>query len=171
MIGGALFGDDEEELSPEQIVAAPRANPQSGAAPLPQVEPPVDAFAAADYERLVISGEAARGRRVRTQLYCDAPKPVALRQSATPLESSLAEIAEEGRVVAANCKWGEREDERRQDLLLVIPPQLADDFAAAPVATDDFVRRRRVLAEVEWVGRSDALSLRTGGVLRAVFPS
>jgi hypothetical protein len=28
------------------------------------------------------------------------------------------------------------------------------------------VRRRRVVADIEWIGRSEALALRTAGVLR-----
>lgn len=172
LLVSGLSGDDEEDL-PDEVVTAPPAQPPT-AEPSPQAAaaPPVEAFGAADFERLVIEGEAARGRRVRAQLYCDAPSPVALRPSAPRVESAVAELADaEGRVVGAACKWGARDDERRQDFLLLVPPALADEFAAAPVATDDFVRRRRILAEVEWVGRSDALALRTAGVLRRVLRS
>ena len=38
----------------------------------------------------------------------------------------------------------------------------------SPVVQDNFVERRRVTAEVEWVGRSEALALRTAGVFRGL---
>ena len=66
----------------------------------------------------------------------------------------------------AVCKWGPSGEVRREALLLLIPPALADEFAAAPEVTDNFVQRRRVVAEVEWVGRSETLALRTAAVFQ-----
>ena len=168
-----LGGDDKPRDLPSDVVdaapAVPTAPPAQAARPT--AGPPVEAFGSAGFERMVIAGPAAVGRRVRTQLYCDAPAPVALRQQVQRVEPQVAEnLGPEGRVVAASCKWGARGDERREDFLLLVPPDLADDFSAQPVATDDFVRRRNILAEVEWIGRSESLSLRTAGVLRGVLP-
>jgi hypothetical protein len=59
---------------------------------------------------------------------------------------------------------------RREDLLLLVPPARAEEFAAAPVVTDNFVQRRRVVAEVEWVGRSETLALRTAAVFQRMVP-
>ncbi|HEX2092776.1 MAG TPA: hypothetical protein VHG28_10255 [Longimicrobiaceae bacterium] len=167
-----LRGVDRDD-DPGAVVTAPPPRP---AAQQPSAAatsaPPLEAFGAAGFERLTIEGEAAVGRRVRTELYCDAPNAIALRQDVTLVDSAVAALRNvEGRVPAASCEWGARGDERREDFLLLIPPDLADDFAAAPVTTDDFVRRRRLIAEVEWVGRSEALALRTAGVLRRVFPA
>lgn len=164
------FDADEEEIPAGEVVAAPPPATPTSAPPAARSGAPMEAYAASDFERLVIEGEAAQGKRVRTQLFCDAPTPVALRQNAVRVESAVAALRDQqGRVVAADCKWGPSGDERRQDFLLLIPPELADDFSAQPVTTDDFVRRRRVVAEVEWIGRSEALSIRTAGVLRAVL--
>jgi len=165
----AMGGDDEPSGLPKDVVdAAPAAPPAQPSRPASG--PPVEAFGSAGFERMVIAGPAAVGQRVRTQLYCDAPSPVALRQQVQRVEPQVSELlSPEGRVVAATCKWGSQGDERREDFLLLVPPDLADDFSAQPVTSDDFVRRRRILAEVEWIGRSESLSLRTAGVLRGVL--
>ncbi len=163
-----MGGDDEP--APGAVVDAPPVRPAAEQPSAAAVNaPPMDAFGAAAFERLVIEGEASVGRRVHTELFCEAPAGVALRQDVTDVESAIAGLRDEqGRVPAATCQWGARGDARREDFLLLIPPDLADAFAATPVTTDDFRRRRRVMAEVEWVGRSKALALRTAGVLRGV---
>lgn len=154
--------DEGEVVTARPVAPALDSTPQLGAA-----EPPQDAFTTADFERLVIEGQEARGRVVRAELYCGSPSPVALRQGIPNAERAILALRDSaGRVPGADCKWGARGDERRQDFLLLVPPELADDFAAAPLTTDSFVRRRRLLAEVEWIGRSEILSLRTVGVLR-----
>ena len=164
------FSDDEEAPQGAVLPAAPVAPAADTTATPAAGEPPQDAFATADFERLVIEGQEARGRRVRTELYCDTPKPVALRQGIPNAEVAILALRDSaGRVPGADCKWGARGDERRQDFLLLVPADLADDFAAAPVTTDEFVRRRRLLAEVEWIGRSEIMALRTVGVLRRVL--
>jgi hypothetical protein len=50
----------------------------------------------------------------------------------------------------------------------VIPSDLAAAFTAIPEEEMSFVLRRKVAARVEWLGRSDALSLRTAGILYAL---
>jgi hypothetical protein len=72
------------------------------------------------------------------------------------------------RVPGAICKWGGQDDPKRSDFLLLVPPQLAADFAAQPVVLDGTVRRRRVVANVEWLGQSRALALETVGIYRGV---
>ncbi|HEV2149827.1 MAG TPA: hypothetical protein VGR37_20680 [Longimicrobiaceae bacterium] len=169
LLAGGFGGEDEPAVP--AVVDAPRASPApQPSSPDAAARPPEAAFATADFERLVIEGQEAHGRTVRTELYCDTPTPVALRQSIPIAESAIVALRDSlGRVPAAACKWGGQGDERRQDFLLLVPPDLADDFAAAPVITDNFVRRRRLLAEVEWIGRSEVLALRTAGVLRRVL--
>jgi hypothetical protein len=121
----------------------------------------------ADHERLMAEGEAAKGRLVRVELFCSSINQVSLR-SVERIESSIAELADTGgRVPAAECKWGPvRGAEPRADVLLLVPPGLAETFAAAPSVEDGFVRRRRIERDVEWVGRSEALALRTVVVMR-----
>lgn len=171
LLVNALRGDRGPVQGP--VVNAPPVAPATTApSRAAATAPPVDAYGAAGFERLMIQGQSAQGRRVRTELYCDAPTTVALRTDITEVESAVAALRDaEGRVPGALCQWGTRGDERREDFLLLVPPQLAASFAAAPVTTDNFVRRRRLIAEVEWVGTSQALALRTTGVLRRVFPS
>lgn len=165
-----LLGDGDQEPSSPEVVAAGPVAPAAEPTPAATAAPPEDAFTTADFERLVIEGEAAKGRRVRTQLYCGTPDPIALREGVASAERAILALRDgEGRVPAAECKWGTREDARRRDFLLLVPPDLAGDFAAQPVVTDEFVRRRRILAEVEWIGRSEVLSLRTVGILRRVL--
>ncbi|HEX2190996.1 MAG TPA: hypothetical protein VHG51_18955 [Longimicrobiaceae bacterium] len=170
LLWNALAGDDGPATQGAVVEARP-APPAVDPTPPPAAsEPSQDAFRTADFERLVIEGESARGRRVRTELYCASPDPVALRQGIPNAERAIVALRDStGRVPGADCKWGARGDERRQDFLLLVPPGLADEFAAAPLTTDAFVRRRRLLAEVEWIGRSEILSLRTVGVLRRVL--
>ena len=161
---------------------APRSNdaPMVARGPgAPAVAPPADtpslqpagtaqeAFGAAGFERLVLEGPAALGRTVKAELFCEQPTSYQLR-TGVQAEGSVAALASNGRVPAAECKWGGANDPRREDFLLLVPPQLADDFAATPVASDDFQRRRRMVANVEWLGRSEVLALRTAGVFRGV---
>lgn len=124
-----------------------------------------DAFGVEGFERLVVEGDSAVGRRVRTEIFCGNPTNYAIIQGHT-VPRSVAELIQEGKVPAAECKWGQRSVQGRPDFLLLIPPALADDFSSAPVVSDNYVDRRRLVAEVEWVGRSETLALRTGGVFR-----
>lgn len=156
--------------------AQPRDPPiveRGTAAPAPKTPPvgapaPVESAAgAAGFERLTLEGAAALGRRVRTELYCDPPGTYQVREGVQP-EAVIAALASNGRVPAAECKWGGAEDTRREDFVLLVPPELAGEFASAPTVTDQFQRRRRVRAEVEWLGRSEALALRPAGVFRGL---
>lgn len=151
---------------------APSVQPADPAAPPPapntgQAGATQEAFGAAGFERLVLEGPAAVGRTVKAELFCEQPTSYQVRTT-EQAEASVAALTSEGRIPAAECKWGGANDPRREDFLLLVPPALADDFAAAPVASDEFQRRRRVVANVEWVGRSKALELRTVGVFRGL---
>lgn len=125
-----------------------------------------DARGAEGFQRLVVGGEASAGRIVRAELFCGNASNFTIIQG-HPVPRSVAGLIHEGRVGAAECKWGESSaGQSRPDFLLLIPPALADEFASAPIVTDNYVERRRLVAEVEWVGRSETLALRTGGVFR-----
>ena len=145
--------------TPESAGAVVQAtNPTAG---------PQDARGTAGFVQLMVDGEAAVGRVVRTELYCQPPDNFTIieRQVMPP---SVAALIQEGRVPAAQCKWGYPRETQREDFLLLVPPALAQQFASTPVVTDNFVERHRVVAEIEWVGRSEALALRTAGVFRGL---
>jgi hypothetical protein len=133
------------------------------------VGPAEDAASGAAFERLLAEGEAAVGRLVRVELYCSAINPVSVRavEHVHPSLQALTDTATR-KVPAAECKWGRERDVRRDDLMLIVPADLAERFARSPMVEDRFVQRRRVRAEIEWLGRSDALALRPAGVLRAL---
>lgn len=138
---------------------------ESVAAPAPA--PAQAAYGAAGFERLTLEGAAAIGRRVRTELFCEQPTSYQVR-TGVPTEAAVAALAANGRVPAAECKWGGADDPRREDFVLLVPPALAHQFASAPAVNDQFQRRRRVAAEVEWLGRPEALALRPAGVFRGL---
>lgn len=151
-----------ERTSPGATPVAP-PNPQTVAAA------PEDAYGTAGFERLVVEGEGAVGKVVRAELFCEPPQNFTVIQGhAAP--RSVASLVQEGRVPAARCKWGRAGEPRREDLLLLVPPALAQEFATAPVVNDGFVDRRRLVAEMEWVGRSQTLALRTAAVFRGLIP-
>ncbi|CAN5646549.1 hypothetical protein BH23GEM6_BH23GEM6_19650 [soil metagenome] len=147
-----------------EVITAPAAHDVDRTPPPAAGEPPVEGTSTSEFERLLAEGEAAQGRRVNTRLFCGSMTPVALR-SVPKVSSAVADLADAtGRVPAVECKWGSAT--AAPDFLLIVPASLAEAFAAAPEVEQGFVRRRRVDAEIEWVGRSDALALRTAGVLR-----
>ncbi|HEU4559919.1 MAG TPA: hypothetical protein VFS20_18870 [Longimicrobium sp.] len=141
-------------------------------APPPAQTPPVveAALTTADFERLTVEGPRAVGRVVRAQLFCDPPTRVALMVGVDTVEAAIAPLVDRAtqRVPGAECKWGQQDDPRREDFLLLIPPELAAEFASQPVTLDGYIRRRRLLANVEWIGRSRALSLQTVGIFRGL---
>jgi hypothetical protein len=156
----------DEELMDVQPGAPVAVEPDPGATQA--AGEPEDAYGSSGVERLMLEGDAARGRLVRTELFCGSPSPVGLGR-ADRVESAIAAVVDEqSRVPAAECKWGQSGTTRREDFLLIVPPEMAAAFAGTPEVTDAFVRRRHVHGVVEWVGRSDALSLRTAGVLRGL---
>ncbi|HYJ78167.1 MAG TPA: hypothetical protein VEW03_00995 [Longimicrobiaceae bacterium] len=162
-------GDDEPGPGSRGDVVAAPPPPVTTAPPAAPGGAPEPARSTADFERLVIQGDAARGRRVLAELYCETPGGVALEEGTDTLELALAALVDTvggRRVPGAACKWGTQNDPRREDFLLLVPAELARDFASAPVIMDGFVRRRRLVAEVEWIGKSRALALRTIGVFR-----
>lgn len=148
--------------APPPIATTPAAPTQTGT-----VE---QAMTTADFERLTLEGERARGRVVQAQMFCDAPTPVALSSSTDTVEASVAPLVDRGanRVPGALCLWGAQDDPRREEFLLLVPAELASQFTSQPVTMDGFIRRRRVVARVEWVGKSRALSLQTVGIFRGL---
>ena len=167
----ALRGGDQAPPADEALVTGPAENGTTIAPPNPAAAAagPEDAYGTAGFERLVVEGEAAVGKVVRAELFCEAPQNFTIIQGHTA-PRSVATLIQDGSVRATECKWGPTGESRRQDLLLIIPPALAEDFAGAPEVDDNFVQRRRVVAEVEWVGRSETLALRTGAVFRRMVP-
>src|SRR6185436_6150496 len=93
------------------------------------------AMTTADFERLTLEGESARGKIVQAQLYCESPAPVALLSSTDTVEAAIAPLVDraESRVPGATCLWGNQDDPRRGEFLLLVPPNLAAQFAAQPV--------------------------------------
>jgi len=130
------------------------------------VTPTRDATTIAQYETLLAEGDAAVGQILRTELYCGSVMPITVRASTTPNPAIAGLIDGEGRVGGAECRWSS--EARSSDFLLVIPPDLAEEFARMPEVELNFVMRRRLSAYVEWLGRSEDLSLRTAGVLREI---
>ncbi|HYR12463.1 MAG TPA: hypothetical protein VEQ60_32040 [Longimicrobium sp.] len=171
MLLNGLGGDDKPEPRDETLVEKQSEGSTQVAPTDPQkaAAGPEDAYGTAGFERLVVEGEAAVGKTVRTELYCEAPQNFTIVAGHTA-PRSVASLIQDGSVRGSVCKWGPTGEPRREDLLLVIPPAQADEFAAAPEVTDNFVQRRRVVAEVEWVGRSETLALRTGAVFRRMVP-
>jgi len=163
-------GDEPPAAADEALVEKqPAGSGTAVAAPNPAASASgtEDAYGAAGFERLVVEGQAAVGRVVRTELYCEAPQNFTVIQGHTA-PRSVASLIQEGRVPAARCRWGGPAEPRREEFLLLVPPSLRDQFASTPVVQDNFVERRRVTAEVEWVGRLETLALRTAGVFRGV---
>lgn len=166
-IGG---DDDSPPVTGTLQPAAPAPAPASGPVSAAPAAPARDAYGAAGFEQMVVRGEQAVGKRVHTELFCEAPRPVAARRLDPPAPAVEALMDPQSQVPAAECLWGAQSDPRREEFVLLVPPELADDFAAAPLVNDNFIRRRRIRADVEWLGRSPALALRIAGVLRGVNP-
>jgi hypothetical protein len=160
--GGDERSDRVVEAAVESGARPQRVAPQSG-----PVVPTREAYSPAQYERLLAEGEDAVGEIVRTELFCGSINPVAVRDTDRPHPGLVALADADGRVAAAECRWSR--ESRSSDFLLVVPPDLAEEFARAPEVELNFVRRRQVRAHVEWLGRSEALSLRNAGVLREIL--
>lgn len=163
-----LTGDEEETPAAGDVmtVKAPPAvdpNVPAAAGALPQ-----DAYTVGDFERLLAEGNRAAGQRVRTELFCEPITSVTLTlDNVDAVYAGVAQLADANRrVPAAPCRWGAAET--APDFFLLVPPALAERFAAAPEVTQNFVQRRRVRAEVEWVGRLEAMALRNVGILREI---
>ena len=158
-----VSGDDEPELTveaAEQTAVAEEYQPR--AVPAGSVR---DAPTVPHYEALIAEGDDAVGQIVRTELYCESIMAVAV---SVP-DTVLAPLMDgEGRVPGAACRWSR--EARSEDFLLIVPPQLAEPFARAPEVELNFVQRRRLPAELEWLGRSEAVALRNAGVLRQILP-
>jgi hypothetical protein len=163
------FGAPDAAEEPVAVIPAPPPPPDvDPASPAPSAAASPGVAGPGEYERLLARGDEAVGERVRAVLFCAGITSTSLRDVAR-VNRSVAELADaSGRVPAAECQWGAAS--RGPTVLVLVPPDLATQFAAAPEVEQGFVRRRRVAAEVEWVGRSEALALRTAVVLRAVGP-
>lgn len=160
------LGSDERRSEPVEVTRTVSPPPVAGGTPASASAPVLDAYTIAEFEGLVARGQEAEGQRVRTVLFCSPTQSMAL-MGVDEMNRSIAELADsERRVPGAECKWGT--DRNAPDFLLLIPPDLTSAFAEAPEVRRGFVDRRRVVAEVEWLGRPDALALRTAGVLRRV---
>ena len=122
----------------------------------------------AGFARLLAEGEAAVGKRVRTTVYCEAIRSISLRTGdGVTAHQSVVEASDgANRVPGAECRWGETST--APEVLLVVPPATAEQFASAPEVEQGFVRRREIRAEVEWIGQSAALALRNVVVLRSM---
>src|SRR4029453_16263763 len=82
-----LRGCGGDDTPPPTGPIAP-APPTIATTPVPPHQGPVEqALRTADFERLTLEGERARGRIVQAQLYCDAPARVALSLSSDTVES------------------------------------------------------------------------------------
>ena len=163
------WGDDPEVTQPPHSVETMRAGPAIDTTrPVAANAPVEDAYGTGGFERLLAAGEAAVGQRVRTTLFCDQIRSVGLRSGdGVTANRSIAESADAAsRVPAAECRWGP--EGSAAEILLIVPPALAERFASMPEVERAFVRRREVSAEVEWIGRSEALALRNVAVLRAI---
>lgn len=159
----ALGNFDDEEPEGVMEAAAPEAvDPLADRSPIAG-PPQAEAFTVAEFERLVAEGEAAVGRVVEAELYCGSISPISLREIESADPRLLAVADSEYRVPGAECRWSR--ESRSTDFLLVVPPQFAADVASAPEVELNFVNRRRIPANVIWLGRSGALSLRYAGIL------
>lgn len=130
------------------------------------VAPTRDAFTIGEYERLLAEGESAVGQVVLAELFCGPVTPIAMRpvEDRSPALTVLAD--DEQRVAGAECRW--TRTDRSARFLLIIPPHLSEEFAQMPEEEINFIQERVVPANVEWLGRSDDLSLRIAGVLRGI---
>ena len=161
--GGSSESDPMAQAAEVERVAMAAEGAEPPVTPAPTTR---DAFTLAQFERLVAEGNGANGQIVRTELYCGSIRPVNVR-AVTTIPAVLSSMVDgESRVGGAECRWSA--EARSEDFLLVVPSELAEEFARMPEVELNFVRYRQVPATVEWLGRSDALSLRISGVLRQI---
>jgi hypothetical protein len=168
MILQGLGRDDVEDGSAiaREIEIAEAAREQPIAAGAGNYPATREAYTLAQYERLLAEGDAAVGEIVRTELFCGSINPVTVRDSERANRGLIQLADAQGRVGGAECRWSS--EARSSDFLLIVPSDLAEDFARSPEVEMNFVRRRRIPANVEWLGRSEELALRNAGVLRQV---
>lgn len=158
----------ESEPQAATIANDAAATGMTGTSALPPVDPASvrEAYSVADFETLIAEGDRAVGQVVRADLFCGSIASRQVRDIAG-VNPALQQLADaDGRVGGAECQWGR--EGRTAEILLVVPPALAAEFASAPEEEINFLRRRRVGAQLEWLGRSEALSLRYAGVLRDI---
>lgn len=159
-------GDDEPDIS---NMTVPQEEPVQPSV-LAMDDAPIDreAYTVADFERLVAEGEGAVGMVVDAELYCAPITPISMRNM-DEADERLVELADaDGRVPGSECRWSR--ETRSSDFLLIVPSQLAADFARTPEVELNFVQRRQVPATVLWLGRSDELAVRISGILTGLRP-
>lgn len=168
-LGGLRGGGDKGVARDEQLNTSTAAiePPVSDGPAAAAARAPEDAYGQAGYERLIVEGQAAVGRMVRAELYCEAPENFTI-VSGDTVRRALGDLIQEGRIPAAECKWGSTRDTQREEFLLIVPPARAREFAGTPVVNDAFVERHRVIALIEWIGPTQALALRPAGVMRGL---
>src|SRR5690606_3845554 len=110
-----------------------------------------DAYSADDLEALIAEGNDAVGQVVRTDLFCGPISSIAVRDVEEGHEALKALTSADGRIAAAECRWSR--EAGSSDLTLVVPPALVEAFTGAPEEELNFVRRRRIPAQLEWLGR------------------
>lgn len=157
-------GSSPERGDPMEVSTTMAPPRMAGNAPPAAAAPVIDAYTVGEFERLLAEGEAVEGQRVRVVLFCESTRAIALMDVDEVNRSVVALADARRRVPGAECKWSG--DAGAPDFLLLVPPDLAERFAETPRVRQGFITRRRVAAEVEWLGRPAALALRTAGVLR-----
>jgi hypothetical protein len=167
IVGFGLDGDEENEPEAEaaMLETSSRTAPSTPAGELPPGGAR-EAYTQAQFERLIAEGDQAVGQIVKAELYCGSINPVSMRTDQPTSKSLQGLVDGEGRVGGAECRWSK--EAMSSDFLLIVPPELAEEFARAPEVELNFVKRRQIPAQIEWLGRSEALSLRTSGVLRGI---
>src|SRR5688500_13836965 len=118
---GVTGSDDTPGARDEQLVEKQPSGATTVAAdnPAAAAAAPEDAYGSAGFERLVVEGEGAVGKVVRTELYCEAPQNFTIIQGHTA-PRSVAALIQEGRVPAARCRWGNPSEPRREEFLLIV---------------------------------------------------
>jgi hypothetical protein len=169
LVGIYNLATPDAPRAPDKPMSTVPAEPIAESKPVTESKTAEAAYTTGDFERLIIEGQDAVGKRVNAELFCAAPSRMSVRVD-VPVEAPIAPLVQDAHVSAAECRWGRLADERREEFVLVVPPEQAAAYASAPVTTADFIQRRHLYAQVEWVGRSKALALRSAGVLRAVLP-
>lgn len=125
------------------------------------------ALAGAGFEELIAAGVTASGVVTEAPLVCDSVRRIRLLDDEEPYPTLVA-MADSGRVPAAECRWVSPGETQPAPFLLLIPAGLVSAFDSIPETAVGFVPRRRLRAEIEWIGTRRAIALRAGGILRAI---
>ena len=162
IVGRGLARDEE----PSVVAIQPPEERLEVADSTVTVTPTRDAFTLGDYEWLMAEGQSVMGEVVRAELFCGSVSSIAMRSVDVPNPALMVLADAERRVAGAECRW--TRTDRSAQILLIIPPHLSQEFARMPEEEINFIRQRVVPADVEWLGRSNDLSLRVAGILRGI---